>query len=114
MEYNDFKNIVEKGGFSINKFFGTTSLSIDTINGFKKDNFIPSYVELMFKHYLSSIVHKNHKGSYEDKRDAFLLKARESGYCISGGFVEIPVFSNKPDFEIDEFESQFVKFSYSK
>jgi len=109
MKYSEFVKYAHAHGINLNRFFSDSNITIQQQRKFKTDDFIPSYVLLMFDSYIASI-----KPLDEDlslKKKDFFARAKKFGLNVNK-LVEIPLFSknNISDFYIDDIEINFVKF----
>ncbi len=107
MKMEDLEKKAKKYEISLNKFYVETGIPTKMQTQFKKENFVPSAIILMFNEYIKSLKID------ETEKIAFFKKAKKAGLEIKNGFVELSVFKkNNTELEINEKESCFVKFVF--
>ncbi len=109
MDYFKIKQIAKKNEISLNKFYRESFISKKTIEDIKRTNHVPTYFKAMFLHFIEKEL-KNRDSSFKIKKENFFNRCRDLGYEIKNDKVIFPLFEKTSSIEIDDFESQFVKF----
>jgi len=111
MKFSEFIKYSHQHGINLNRFFSDSNITVCQQQKFKTDDFVPSYILLMFNAYVNAITSSNKELLLKKKKD-FLARAKKFGLNINEDeLVEIPLFSDSIlDFYIDDVEINFVKF----
>ena len=109
MEYSILEKTAKKADVSLPDFFADAHISFSVQKKMQQDDFVPSYIRLMFMSFIEKRM--GERGSdYKKIKSDFFKRAKELGYKEKNGYIEIPLFSKGKNISISEVESQFVKF----
>lgn len=109
MEYRILDKTAKKADVSLSDFFADAHIPFSVQQNIKNNDFVPSYIRLMFMSFIEKRMQE--RGTdYKEIKSSFFKRAKELGYKEKNGFIEIPLFSKGKNISISETESQFVKF----
>jgi hypothetical protein len=111
--FTTLQTISRKHDISLDAFFATTSIRTREIKAMREQNFVPSFVKLMFMGFVEKEISKR-EAHYKERRDAFIRSAVSCGYKERNDRIEIPAFAQSlPPLEITAEFSSLVRFVQS-